>query len=62
MKKVFAASIASLLLVTANASLAGDAAAGKSREQPAVADVTVLTVSVPTRCGRIWPGRKRPIW
>jgi len=31
MKKVFAASIASLLLVTANASLAGDAAAGKSR-------------------------------
>ena len=31
MKKVFAASIASLLLVTANASQAGDAAAGKSR-------------------------------
>ena len=31
MKKVFAASIASLLLVTANASQAGDTAAGKSR-------------------------------
>jgi cytochrome c553 len=31
MKKVFAAAIASLLLVTANASLAGDVAAGKSR-------------------------------
>jgi cytochrome c553 len=31
MKKVFAASIASLLLVTANASLAGDVATGKSR-------------------------------
>lgn len=31
MKKVFTATIASLLLVTANASLAGDVAAGKSR-------------------------------
>jgi len=31
MKKVCTASIASLLLVTANASLAGDVAAGKSR-------------------------------
>jgi len=31
MNKVFAATIASLLLVTANASLAGDVAAGKSR-------------------------------
>jgi cytochrome c553 len=31
MKKVFAASIASLLLGTANACLAGDVAAGKSR-------------------------------
>ena len=31
MKKVFAATIAGLLLVTANASLAGDVAAGKSR-------------------------------
>jgi len=31
MKEVFAASIATLLLVIANASLAGDVAAGKSR-------------------------------
>jgi cytochrome c553 len=31
MKKVFAASIAGLMLVSANASLAGDLAAGKSR-------------------------------
>ena len=61
MKQILAASIASLLLVTANASLAGDVAAGKIRAASCSGCHGANGISA-IRCGRIWPDRKVPTW